>query len=323
MLDSIGRAILVSTVVALFVEALLWLWRVDQGAARVQFRAASIVSGALLPILFAVVAPFRLHDWFVARFAVFAGDRWNLLDPGGIGAGRLATAVLAVAGLALLLFDLVPSLLDATGRRRPRASECRQHDDLLREARTLAAGAGMPVPAVCFIEAASPVLLCHGLAHPRLVVSAGALSLLDAAERRAALAHELVHVRHRDPLIGWGLLLVRVLCWFSPALQLQARALVTDLERRADDEAATASGDPVALASAVLRLHRHVSALSDGVGPSLWSRRLGEALRRARAAGLERRCRRLLQPVMNAPALSRGHLVAAIGASILLAFLVV
>jgi hypothetical protein len=112
-------------------------------------------------------------------------------------------------------------------------------------------------------------------------------------------------------------------CWFSPSIQLQARALVTDLERRADDEAATASGDPIALASAILRLHRSVSALSDGVGPSLWSRRLGDALRRARAAGLERRCRRLLRPVMAATAPSRGHLLVAIGASILLAFLVV
>jgi hypothetical protein len=163
VLDSIGRAILVSTVVAPFFEALLWLWRVDRGAARVQLRTASIVSCALLPILFAAVAPFRLHDWFVERFAVFAGERWNLLAPGGIGVARLATVVLAVAGLALLMFDLVPSLLDATGRRRVGSSGCRQHDDLLQEARALAAGAGMRAPAVCFIEAASPVLLCAGI----------------------------------------------------------------------------------------------------------------------------------------------------------------
>jgi len=323
VLDSIGRAILVSTVVALFVEALLRLWRVEQGAARVQMRAASILCGALLPVLFADVAPFRLEDRFVERFAVFAGHRWNLLDPAGFGLARLATVVLAVVSLAFLLFDLVPTVLDAADRRRAPAAKCRQDDQLLRDTQALASEAGMRAPSVCFTDDTVPVLLCRGLVHPRLLVSAGALALLDAVERRAALAHELVHVRRRDPLIGWGLLLVRSLCWFSPALQVQARALASDLERRADDEAAATSGGSAALASAILRLHRSTSVLGDGAGPSPWPPRLGKVLRRARAAGLERRCRRLVQPAATVPPPSPIHLLAAIGASVGLAFLVI
>ena len=82
-----------------------------------------------------------------------------------------------------------------------------------------------------------------------VVVSTGMLAALQPDERRAVLAHELAHLRHRHDrflVIGQlagGLLLLR------PA----ARQLRHALERWADEDAAAALGDRVIVARAVAR----------------------------------------------------------------------
>ena len=52
---------------------------------------------------------------------------------------------------------------------------------------------------------------------------------------RAALAHELSHVRHGDPLRDVVLAALRTLQWFNPVAQVVARRITQETEWRADD----------------------------------------------------------------------------------------
>jgi hypothetical protein len=155
------------------------------------------------------------------------------------------------------------------------------------------------VPPIRIVRAATPVLLCSGLARLQLVVSTGAVATLDDDQLRAALAHEATHARYRDPLISWGLMAVRTAFFFSPATQLVARSAVNDVERRADDRSVALADDRLGMAGALVRLYAVSSPgsgrRSDAGGPA--GRRLARWLHLGRTAAIERRCWRLLSPV--------------------------
>lgn len=103
------------------------------------------------------------------------------------------------------------------------------------------------------IEGTAPQAFCAGLLRPRVYISAGAVAALDARALDVVLAHELVHVRHRDPLrLAWARAITRAL-WFVPGIQALAgdRQLLAEL--RADERAvANVAGGRPALARAML-----------------------------------------------------------------------
>lgn len=87
----------------------------------------------------------------------------------------------------------------------------------------------------------------------RILVSHAALAALDGAELEAALAHERGHIQrgHRPlRLLAAGLVCVgRVV----PGTAAAARGFGLSLERDADEYAVRATGDPLALASAICK----------------------------------------------------------------------
>lgn len=92
-----------------------------------------------------------------------------------------------------------------------------------------------------------------GIARPQVVVSAGALTLLDDDELAASLAHERGHIarQHRFALLGAEL--CRSLARFLPGTRQAMRELSFHLERDADRWALARRHDPLALASAILK----------------------------------------------------------------------
>ncbi len=96
-----------------------------------------------------------------------------------------------------------------------------------------------------------PVAFAVGLRRARVVVSQGLMDLLSEEERRAAVAHEVAHVRGGHP----GLLFVgRVVSQAFGALPPARRAFASlrrELEAAADDHAAKAVGDPEVVARAI------------------------------------------------------------------------
>jgi Zn-dependent protease with chaperone function len=84
----------------------------------------------------------------------------------------------------------------------------------------------------------------------RVVVSSGMLRALAADERRALLAHERAHLRHRHHLF---LLVLQLAAAVHPLLRPLARAGAFAAERWADEEAAAEVGDRPLVARAVAR----------------------------------------------------------------------
>jgi hypothetical protein len=91
-----------------------------------------------------------------------------------------------------------------------------------------------------------------GLWRARVVLSDGLVARLDPDALNAAQAHEMAHVRHRDPLRIWFAQLITDLQWPWPAAQRRFERWRQVLELARDEEARLAGADGADLAAAVL-----------------------------------------------------------------------
>ncbi len=92
-----------------------------------------------------------------------------------------------------------------------------------------------------------------GLLRPVVAVDPGLVGALDDREVEGLLAHELAHVRRRDPAVQLGVAVFRDLTFFLPTLGLPARWLRHEQEESADAAAARATSRPGALASGIVK----------------------------------------------------------------------
>jgi hypothetical protein len=102
-----------------------------------------------------------------------------------------------------------------------------------------------------------PPIATIGLLRPRVVVADDLRGTLDPAALMAALAHERVHVRHRDPLRIWLAQIATDLQWPSPSARRRFEHWLTSLELARDEEArrgGTSGEDLAAAVVAVLRM---------------------------------------------------------------------
>lgn len=147
--------------------------------------------------------------------------------PVAVGAGLAAVVLLASAGV-----HLVRVLLG--GRR------------------TAAAAAALPVVGDLVVIDDGAL---HAYAVPgrvgRVVVSTGLLRQLSAPQRRAVLAHERAHLRHRHYLYAQ---LVRLAAAANPLLRPVVHAVDLTIERWADAVAVKEVGDAVTVAHALGRV---------------------------------------------------------------------
>jgi len=287
----LSQSVLHALVAALFIEALLRAWQIEDGVWRLRFRLLALAGPALcLPLLF-LVAPFRSSPMFVARWALFAGERWNQIHVAGAGLGDVSLLLAGGAGSALFLRDALPPLLDAL-RGASHVTAAGPWHVTTASLRALvgarAAGLRTRAPEVRVVDAPMPVLLCEGAFNPVLVVSSATVDRLGPEEVDAAITHELAHAKHRDPAWGYMLIAARALLFFNPAAQWIARAMVDDIERRADQAAVNVTGNAEALARAIVLLFDagHPPPLD---GDASFER----VFWRIRREGVERRCARL------------------------------
>jgi Zn-dependent protease with chaperone function len=288
--------------VATFVlAALIRTWRVDDPTLRVRLGLLAVAGPAVGGPLLRLLAPARTSDAFRHATALFDSARWNDVRILGAGLADLVVWASAVLGLLLLLRDLVPWLQDrfaapaaARGADATRARAA--FDRLTRQM-------GVAAPPLVVLDEEAMVLQCAGVRRPSVLVSRAACDTLDDQELEGALAHEIAHLERRDPALGWLLMAARALLWFNPVVQVLARGVTQELERRADERAAAVTGDRVALASALLKVFR----ATDGAYraprwpvPGLDAG--GRAVTRFRTAALEGRCRRLLDAAAASPA---------------------
>jgi len=290
-----AQAIFHTFVASLFVEALVRSWRVREPRQRMALRVLALAYPlAAFPALLALF-PFRGGDDFRETWALLAGRRWDDVRLLGVGLLRWWTGAFAAMGAILFLLDLVP-LLAAWRRPRPVAvaPDPESAAAIGEELPRLADALGVRAPPLVFLDRDAPVLFCTGVRRHAIVVSRGALRLLDRDELRAALAHELAHLARHDPAVSWGLMAARALMAFNPAFQVLSRAVARDAEWLADDQAAAACGDRLALASGLIKLHRATAGRTPVRRTLPLAAALAGPLDRARSLDIEVRCRRLL-----------------------------
>ena len=322
LLHYVGQSILHATIAAAIIEALLRAWRVEHAGPRLALRLIALAFPLVVLPLFLLLAPFRADEQF-ARQAIFAGSRWDALSVGGVGLASLTVCILGALGGILFLLDFLPSIADRLRGPRHLPGPPRDVEGIVADVRELSERLGTRPPSVLVVTDDSAILHCEGALGPRLVVSSAALESLNADERRAALAHELVHAAYRDPVFGWVLAAVRAVMFFNPAVQIEARAVVGELERRADERSAALVGDRLALAGGLVKLFRMGHHLPDGAGPELGLPVVPGLVRRARTSAIERRCRRLVRPAPSPLPLAKLRLALAGLALSLLLFYVV
>lgn len=217
-----------------------------------------------------------------------------LVAIGGAIGGK-ALPIFLVLALAMNLFGYLFSdsiVLRMSGARVLDEAEAPALHAMVRE---LAQRGGLPMPKVAIVAEPVPNAFATGRSPSRAVVAVteGLLRLCDARELRGVLAHELAHVRNRDTLVAtiaaagataisyigqtlqWGVLLGHapqsdedgdgqgaggglLLAFLAPvaAVMLQM-GISRSREFLADEYAAQLTGDPEALASALLKLQGH------------------------------------------------------------------
>ena len=295
--DVLSQAVFHTLFASLFVEALVRMWKVRDPGQRIALRLTALGYPLVLFPALLLLFPFRAEEAFRDQIALLAGRRWEEVRFLGIGLFQWWTGGLAALGTALLLSDLVPFLLR---RRAPRLEPVPPDPGsaaaLEAALAPIRSRLGREPPSLQFLDRGAPVLFCTGVRRPAVVVSRGAVQLLDQGELRAALAHEIAHLARRDPAASWAVLAARIALAFNPAFQVVSRALARDAEFLADEHAAALGGDRLALASGLLKLHRATSA-SPALRRTLpVAAALSEPLARVRARDVEARCRRLLEP---------------------------
>jgi Zn-dependent protease with chaperone function len=192
---------------------------------------------------------------------------------------------LALGAIAIVAALAAGALAWRYGRSVQRAQrQAREHAELAR-----ITGRGLPGDsAAVVLEAPQPVAYCISGRPATIVVTSGALALLDPAQLAAVLAHERAHLAGRHHLL---IALSRGLAAVVPAVPLFARGaqnVARLAEMCADDAAARGSGRRPLIA-ALLVMAAGVSVPTSALGAMAGAvtarlQRLLEVPRRARQA---------------------------------------
>lgn len=292
------HVILLSSVVS--TGALLGLRFVDRYAYRVRTRTLLLpLIGAFLFTLW--VSPSCFLHWL--SFGDMDPAHIFCNDPSFAQVRSICTGWVVLTGASFTLATIqgIASYFfgDMIVRRiyRIRPLEASIEGDLFGVVRGLSAKAGISTPRIGLIEASKPQIFSVGRgSSSNIYVSVGLLETLTGEEIEASLAHEIAHISNSDSFLKAFASSLRLAAVFNLLGFLIEPAISRDREYLADEEGVWLTGNPRAMASALLKLSE---TLGNGLlgGPALGlitpQRRLMKAF--SRHPPLEERLRRLLE----------------------------
>jgi len=279
-----AECILHGIVTAVVVMMVLRAQRIRNPEARLRCWLFAMAVPLLGTPLFWLLSPWRLDEHFRDRWALFSASHSSPWAWHGVELATALAWLLAFAGATLFLRDVIPFVLDFARGRSVKRTATSPSAVLAGAVERAAAALSIALPRLTLLQSQHPILSCRGLRKPVIVASTGLCEMLSPDELAAAIAHEMAHVKHRDPMLGWGLMSVRALCFFNPAVQLAARAAAGEIERRADRSAACVVGNTRSLVDSLRKLAGSASASH-----------LSRSWHRLRVAAIEERCQALLR----------------------------
>jgi Zn-dependent protease with chaperone function len=181
-------------------------------------------------------------------FSAIAAWCWHAVVPVLAAHLGLSGHPLADAATTLPSLALAASLLWVVAGIARAALALRRH---LRKAEHRAGPLGCTVVCDPGVMVAVPAV-----GRGRVLISEGALQLMDGEELAASVAHEFAHLRRRHrPMLVLGIVLA-ALARPLPGTRAAHRGLEFSLERDADEYAVRHTRDPLALASAICKVAR-------------------------------------------------------------------
>lgn len=292
--DLLVQLVLHSAVSTLVISGLLLLWGVREPAQRWRYLLLALT----LPVL--TVVGFRLLDpsWSGAAFrssqALFNSRPWFELKAAGVSGRMVAWAVLGISFLGLFVQEVKPLFTEARRDRMVRRSP-EEFPVLTRALESWEKICPVPGAVIEILDTDEPLSKSKGGRTPKVILSSGFLRRVDEMELVSVLAHEGAHLRKGDQRIGWSLLVLRLLHALDPVGLLLFRKLGEENEKWCDDLAVSATGDRLALASALIHVGRATAVKSSSL--LAWGRGGALALgARAREAVITARVERLLKP---------------------------
>lgn len=197
-----------------------------------------------------------------------------------VGAAGAATSALKESRLGFPEIALIVWGLGTIILATRFATGARQFQRLMSDARRT--DRAFPVPVL--ISRGVPGPLVVGVFRPRIVLPENSAEW-SPARCRAVLAHELAHIRRRDPAILWLARMASIVYWFHPLCWLAAARLRMESERACDDAALRIGLRPSGYAGELLDLARLFNPQP--------------AIPMATTSHLESRVKSILDPLVN------------------------
>lgn len=324
----VTQAVFHSLVVAMAVEALMRLWRLQRPWPRLKLGLPILALPLLTWPLYTLIYPARTGWRFADTTALFSLSRWLRLEVGGHPIfGYLFLLAMAIALLFFLFQEAFPALQRRLAREEPGQSlkpgQIPKLDEALGELSRLSRE---PPPVVLLSHQPRPVLYARTTGRGAIVLSPALVAALDPQELVAVLAHEQAHLQRRDRLLAWGLWGLRLLTGYNPVALFASRRLFQEKERLCDEEALRLLGQPLPIASGLLKVLQAEVASAEGQstrrrGPLSWLTQLED---RASLAAVENRGRGILHSEANSRvSLENARLAFTVGMLAVLLFFVV
>lgn len=100
----------------------------------------------------------------------------------------------------------------------------------------------------------APLAITMGFIHPKIVLSTGLVNLLEKEELEAVIAHEMAHLKSRDPLTYFIMTLCSSVIWYIPILKWLNQQYRILKELAADDFAIEKQETSIHISSALLKM---------------------------------------------------------------------
>lgn len=247
----VARALLGSLVAVLLVELLLRRAIVRSLIGRRLLLIVPFVAAGVLAVASANRG-FLPNVWVDTDRIVGAGVLMDVLGDVQLVGGSID--LLVTGYLVVVAMLTIRRLAGAVRARLMRRESPLATADIRARALYLAVQAGISPPEVRLRANCPGGAFTAGVRRPWIALDPGLATKLDAAELDALLAHEMAHIRRRDPLLTMATGVCRDLTFFLPAIHLATYWLRREQEESADDLAARCTRRPGALASTILKV---------------------------------------------------------------------
>ncbi len=195
-------------------------------------------------------------------------------------------SVLYLAGIAGVL---ALRLIGSMRLRQLGLGTLEPSDRMMKITRELQQSAGIARPIRLRMSEHIRVPMTWGTLRPVILLPASATDESDA-NLRAALQHELTHIRHWDAASRWLATIVTAIWWPQPLVWLAARSWRLEQERACDDAVLLAGADAAPYAEQLIAAARELRSGAFGCA---------SALVMAMPSGLETRLRALMSIAQN------------------------